>query len=99
VVPLIGYFLGYRYGFIIWAGGLIAVVGFYLMTSGGHLGSLKGDLIAMVGLLVIAEKAAKFDQIVLSFFQFFSARHSASQLPCCTNREYYLLKRLVICGQ
>ena len=77
VVPLIGYFIGYRYGFIIWAGGLIAVVGLYLMTSGGHSGSLKGDLIAMVGaflwavhLLVIAEKAAKFNQIVLSFFQF-----------------------------
>lgn len=77
VVPLIGYFLGYRYGLIVWAGGLIAVLGLYLMAGGGDSGALKGDLIAMVGaivwavhLLVIAEKAAKFNQIVLSFFQF-----------------------------
>jgi drug/metabolite transporter (DMT)-like permease len=77
VVPLIGYFLGYRYGLIVWGGGLIAVIGLYLMTSGGDAGRLKGDLIAMLGaflwaihLLVIAEKAAKFNQIVLSFFQF-----------------------------
>jgi drug/metabolite transporter (DMT)-like permease len=77
VVPLIGYFLGYRYGLIVWGGGIIAVAGLYLMTSGGDMGTLKGDLIAMVGavlwamhLLLIAEKAAKFNQIVLSFFQF-----------------------------
>ncbi len=77
VVPLIAYFLGYRYGLIVWGGGLIAVAGLYLMTSGGDMGSLKGDLIAMVGavlwamhLLLIAEKAANFNQIVLSFFQF-----------------------------
>jgi drug/metabolite transporter (DMT)-like permease len=77
VVPLIGYFLGYRYGLIVWGGGLIAVIGLYLITSGGDAGRLKGDLIAMLGaflwathLLVIAEKAAKFNQIVLSFFQF-----------------------------
>jgi drug/metabolite transporter (DMT)-like permease len=76
VVPLIAYFLGYRYGLIVWGGGLIAVAGLYLMTSGGDMGSLKGDLIAMVGavlwamhLLLIAEKAANFNQIVLSFFQ------------------------------
>ncbi|MBL4671461.1 MAG: DMT family transporter [Arenicella sp.] len=77
VVPLIGYFLGYRYGLIVWGGGIIAVAGLYLMTSGGDMGSVKGDLIAMVGavlwamhLMLIAEKAAKFNQIVLSFFQF-----------------------------
>ncbi len=47
------------------------------MTGGGDAGALKGDLIAMAGavvwavhLLVIAEKAAKYNQIVLSFFQF-----------------------------
>lgn len=77
VVPSIGYFLGYRYGLIVWGGGIIAVIGLYLMTSGGDMGSLKGDLIATIGavlwamhLLVIAEKAANFNQIVLSFFQF-----------------------------
>lgn len=77
VVPLIGYFLGYRYGMIVWGGGIIAVAGLYLMTSGGDIGSLKGDLIATIGavlwamhLLLIAEKAANFNQIVLSFFQF-----------------------------
>jgi len=77
VVPLLGYFLGYRYGLIVWSGGVIAIIGLYLMAGGGEAGALKGDLIAMVGaivwaihLLVIAEKAAKFNQIVLSFFQF-----------------------------
>jgi drug/metabolite transporter (DMT)-like permease len=77
VVPLIAYLLGYRYGLVVWAGGVIAVIGLYLMTSGGDMGTLKGDLIAMVGavlwamhLLLIAEKAANFNQIVLSFFQF-----------------------------
>ena len=77
VVPLLGYFLGYRYGVIVWFGGVLAIVGLYLMTGGGDSGALKGDLIAMVGaivwavhLLVIAEKATKHNQIVLSFFQF-----------------------------
>jgi len=77
VVPLIGYFLGYRYGLIVWTGGLIAILGLYLMSGGGDAGALKGDLIAMVGavvwaihMMVIAEKAAQFKQIVLSFFQF-----------------------------
>ena len=77
IVPLIGYFLGYRYGLIVWCGGVIAISGLYLMTGGGDAGALKGDLIAMLGaaiwaihLLVIAEKAAKFKQVVLSFFQF-----------------------------
>jgi drug/metabolite transporter (DMT)-like permease len=97
LVPLIGYFLGYRYGLIVWGGGFIAVIGLYLMTSGGDAGSLKGDLIAMLGaflwaihLLVIAEKAAKFNQIILSFLQFVfcallslgvAASHESKLLP------------------
>lgn len=77
VVPLIGYFVGYRYGLIVWSGGLLAIIGLYLMTAGGLPGMLKGDLIALAGaviwaihLLVISERAARFNQIALSFIQF-----------------------------
>lgn len=78
VVPLIGFFLGYRYGLIVWSGGVLAIIGLFLMTDGGDAGTLKGDAIAMAGavmwalhLLVIAERAAKHNQIALSFVQFF----------------------------
>ena len=81
VVPLIGYFLGYRYGLVVWAGGILAIVGLYLMTQGGEpevaKAALKGDLIAMIGaviwaahLLVISEKASNHKQLVLAFHQF-----------------------------
>lgn len=77
VIPLIAFFLGYRYGFIVWLGGLLAMVGLYLMTDGSDAGALKGDLIALVGavlwaihLLIIAERAARHNQIALSFIQF-----------------------------
>ena len=79
VVPLIGYFVGYRYGLIVWSGGVLAIIGLYLMTAGGLPGMLKGDLIALAGavmwaihLLVIAERAGGFNQIALSFIQFLS---------------------------
>lgn len=77
VVPVLGYFLGYRYGLVVWVGGILAGIGLYLMAGGGDEGALKGDLIAMAGaiiwavhLLVIAERAANHHQIVLAFFQF-----------------------------
>lgn len=77
VVPVVGFFLGYRYGLIVWSGGILAIIGLYLMTEGGDAGAIKGDLIALAGavmwaihLLVIAERAAKFNQIALSFMQF-----------------------------
>jgi len=77
VIPLIAFFLGYRYGFIVWLGGVLAVAGLYLMTDGSDAGALKGDLIAMFGavlwavhLLVISEQAARHNQIVLAFLQF-----------------------------
>ena len=77
VIPLIAFFLGYRYGFVVWLGGVLAVIGLYLMTDGSDAGALKGDLIAMFGavlwavhLLVISEQAAKHNQLVLAFLQF-----------------------------
>jgi len=77
VIPLIAFFLGYRYGFIVWLGGIVAMLGLYMMTDGSDAGALKGDLIAMLGavlwaihLLVISERAAKHNQIALSFIQF-----------------------------
>ena len=77
IVPLIGYFLGYRYGLIVWFGGFLAIAGLYLMTGGGNSVSLKGDLIALVGalfwaihLLLIVERAGRHQQMVLAFYQF-----------------------------
>lgn len=77
VVPLIGYFLGYRYGLVVWFGGVLAIAGLYLMTGSGGSLAIKGDLIALLGavfwaihLLVIAEKAARHNQLILAFFQF-----------------------------
>jgi len=77
VVPVIGFFLGYRYAAIVWLGGIIAIVGLYLMTEGGAGGTLKGDLIALVGafvwalhIILISERAAHHNQLSLSFFQF-----------------------------
>ena len=54
VVPLIAYFLGYRYGALVWLGGVLAIIGLYLMTGGGAPGALKGDLIAMLGAVIWA---------------------------------------------
>ena len=77
IVPMIGYFLGYRYGLIVWFGGSLAIVGLYLMTGGGDSVSLKGDLIAFVGalfwaihLLVLVKRAGNHQQTVLAFYQF-----------------------------
>ena len=77
VVPVIGFFLGFRYGVIVWSGGILAMIGLYLMTAGGGESALKGDVIALIGamvwavhLLVIAQRAARHQQIVLSFYQF-----------------------------
>ena len=36
IVPLITFVLGYRYRLIVWTGGLIAVLGLYLLTQGGN---------------------------------------------------------------
>ena len=79
IVPLIGIFIGYKYRMIVWAGGLIAVIGLYLMTVAGSQGenALKGDLLALIGavfwaihLLVLAKRAGSHNQLVLAFYQF-----------------------------
>ena len=77
IVPVIGYFIGYRYRIIVWLGGLTAITGLYLMTGSSTDIKLKGDLLALVGaafwaihLLVLARKAANFNQLILAFFQF-----------------------------
>lgn len=77
IVPVIGLFIGYRYGAIVWAGGIIAIVGLYLMTGGSAELALKGDLLALVGavfwavhMLVLAKKAGGHDQLWLAFYQF-----------------------------
>ena len=77
VVPLIGFFVGYRYRLIVWIGGLIGIAGMYLMTgSSGEL-ALKGDLLALAGalfwaihLLVLAKMSGRHNQLSLAFYQF-----------------------------
>jgi len=77
VVPIVGFFIGYKYKLIVWLGGFIAIIGLYLMTgSNGEL-ALKGDLLALVGavfwalhLLLLAKRAANHKQLVLAFYQF-----------------------------
>lgn len=79
IVPAIGIFIGYRYRLIVWLGGLLAMVGLYLMTVAGSQGenALKGDFLALVGavfwaihLLVLAKRAGSHNQLVLAFYQF-----------------------------
>jgi drug/metabolite transporter (DMT)-like permease len=79
LVPLIGFFIGYTYRYIVWFGGLLAIAGLYLMTMVGASGaaSLYGDTLAMIGaffwalqLLVLAKFASKSNLLVLAFYQF-----------------------------
>lgn len=77
VVPIIGLFIGYRYGAIVWSGGLIAIAGLYLMTGGSTELALRGDVLALIGsifwavhLLVLAKKAGQHNALVLAFYQF-----------------------------
>ncbi len=77
VVPIIAYALGYRYKLIVWSGGIIAIIGLYLLTQGGTEIALKGDLLALIGavfwalhILLIAEKAKDHNTLVLAFIQF-----------------------------
>ena len=77
MVPLIGFFLGYRYTAIVWFGGSLAIIGLYLIAGGGTELSLKGDLIALVGalfwaihLLVLVKRAGPHQVLVLAFYQF-----------------------------
>lgn len=77
VVPIIGFFIGYRYKIIVWLGGFIAIAGLYLMTGSNGAIALKGDVLALIGsvfwaihMLVLAKKAAQHNQLVLAFYQF-----------------------------
>ncbi|MEO0368169.1 MAG: DMT family transporter [Pseudomonadota bacterium] len=77
IVPLIAYFLGYRYKLVVWIGGVLAIVGMYLMNDLSNEISLKGDILALIGavfwaihLLVLSEKAGNHKQLLLAFYQF-----------------------------
>lgn len=77
LVPLLGYFLGYRYSWLVWCGGLIAIVGLYLMTGSSTQLSLKGDFLALFGagfwamhILLLAKRAGAHNQVALAFLQF-----------------------------
>ncbi len=77
VVPVIALGLGYRYKLLVWSGGIVAMVGLYLLTQGGSQIALKGDLLAFIGaifwalhLILVAEKAERHNALVLAFYQF-----------------------------
>jgi drug/metabolite transporter (DMT)-like permease len=77
IVPLLGFFLGLRYARVVWLGGIVAIVGLYLMTGASNEVSLKGDVLAMIGavfwavhLLLLSRKAGGHSQLVLAFCQF-----------------------------
>ena len=46
-VPLIGIFLGHRYGLGTWAGAVLAIVGMYLLSVTEALSMNKGDLLVL----------------------------------------------------
>ncbi len=77
LVPAMTIALGYRYKLIVLLGGLIAVIGLYLLTQGGTGLALKGDTFALIGavfwalhLIVMSERSGQHDSLVLAFFQF-----------------------------
>lgn len=77
IVPLIGFFIGLRYTLIVWLGGVLAIVGLYLMTGVSNEISLRGDFLALIGavfwavhILVLAQKAGRHQQLALAFYQF-----------------------------
>lgn len=77
IVPMIGFFIGLRYALIVWSGGIIAIVGLYLMTGGSTDTSLKGDIIALMGaimwalhIMLLARKAGDHPQVPLAALQF-----------------------------
>lgn len=86
IVPVISFFFGVRYAALVWFGGVIAIVGLYLMTGGAQSPSLKGDAIALLGavmwalhILAISYKAGTHPQIKLSAYQFaFCAAYSVA---------------------
>lgn len=77
IIPVIGFFVGYRYSGIVWFGGIIAIIGLYLMTGVGGQLSIKGDLFALIGaifwavhILVLVYMVVKHNQLILAFYQF-----------------------------
>lgn len=77
IVPLLGFFVGYRYAWVVWCGAFIAIFGLYLMTGASSQISLRGDLLALIGavfwalhLLLLARRAGAHNQLALAFLQF-----------------------------
>lgn len=77
LVPLMGYFIGYRYSWLVWSGGIVAIIGLYLMTGSSTQLSLKGDVFALLGagfwamhILLLAKRAGAHNQVALAFMQF-----------------------------
>ncbi|MEM7360131.1 MAG: DMT family transporter [Pseudomonadota bacterium] len=77
IVPAIGFFIGYKYRALIWAGVALAIVGLYLMADLDSALMLRGDVFALIGalfwaihLLVLAKWAAGLNRLVLVFYSF-----------------------------
>lgn len=77
IVPVIGLVLGERYTPIVWAGGILALVGLYLLTGAGGELNIKGDVYCLIGavfwalhLLALARFSPHHSVLLLAFYQF-----------------------------
>ena len=76
-VPVLGMFFGHKARMSLWAGMLVCLIGFYLMSVTGNFVVSKGDWLTLVSavfwacqILVIDHAAGKGDPIRIAFLQF-----------------------------
>jgi len=79
IVPIIGLFLGHRYGMLVWAGAALAVVGLYLLSVTESLTIGRGDLLVLISaffwaihVLLIGHLATRANPISIACIQFFA---------------------------
>lgn len=77
IVPVLGFFVGYRYTRVVWFGGTLAIAGLYLMTGSGDEVALRGDMLILISafffaihLLVLAGNGGRHNKLALAFLQF-----------------------------
>ena len=78
IVPIIGFFFGYRYVAVVWGGGFVAILGLYLLTGSNKQFHILGDPIALLGavfwalhIMVIARNVKQVDPVCVAFYQCF----------------------------
>ncbi|MBQ9990000.1 MAG: DMT family transporter [Lachnospiraceae bacterium] len=78
IVPILGIFLGKKAGLLVWAGALLAIVGFYLLCITESFRINQGDMLVFLcaisfsfHILIIDHFAPKVDGVKLSCIQFY----------------------------